>query len=316
MRLLERESAGKLEVERELGAAVDRDDRDVVHLAHARDVERRGVRALAHVGVGGLDRLDVDDDVRLRQRRLHRALDRVGRRVALPDGRVVVDADHDVREHAPRRLPHPQPPQLHRRLDADDRLPRRLLRVRRGAIHQHVDVAPHQPGRREQDERRRRRAPRPSRRPGWPARTSSRPTSTATEPPRSLPKWSAFDASAGLEYARAARHDAVVRATSMQMTMPDDEERVPGRVHGRAAVDEPRDRVPDDEDAGDDEDRALGERGEMLGLPVAVLVARVGGAHGDADGEERQQRGDEIRARVRPPPRRGRGCGSRGRCRA
>ena len=36
----------------------------------------------------------------------------------------------------------------------------------------------------------------------------------------------------------------------------------------------------------------------MLGLPVAVLVAEIGGAHGDADGEEGQQRGDEIGARV------------------
>ncbi len=62
------------------------------------------------------DRLDVDDDVRLRQRRLHGALDRVGRRMALADGGVVVDADHDVREDASRRLAHAQPPQLHRRL--------------------------------------------------------------------------------------------------------------------------------------------------------------------------------------------------------
>ena len=69
-------------------------------------------------------------------------------------------------------------------------------------------------------------------------------------------------------------------------------------LHRRAAVDEPHDRAPDDEDAGDDEDRALGERGEVLGLAVAVLVAGIGGPHGDADGEERQQRRDEIRARV------------------
>ena len=38
------------------------------------------------------------------------------------------------------------------------------------------------------------------------------------------------------------------------------------------------------------------ERREMLGLPVAVLVAGIGGAHGDADGEEREQRSDEIGA--------------------
>ena len=108
MRFLERKVAGELEVERELGPAVDRDDRDVVHLAHARDVERRGVGALAHVGVGGAARLDVDDDVGLGQRRLHRALDRVRCRVALSDRRPVVDADHDVREHAPRGLAHAQ----------------------------------------------------------------------------------------------------------------------------------------------------------------------------------------------------------------
>ena len=51
-------------------------------------------------------------------------------------------------------------------------------------------------------------------------------------------------------------------------------------------------------DGGNDEDRTLGERRKMLGLPVAVLVAEIGGAHGDADGEEGQQRGDEVGARM------------------
>ena len=106
VRLLEGEIAGQLQMERELGSAVDRDDGDVVHLADARNVERRGVRALAHVGVGGADRLDVDDDVGFRKRRLHRALDRVGRRVALTDRGAVVDTDDDVCEEAPRRLAH------------------------------------------------------------------------------------------------------------------------------------------------------------------------------------------------------------------
>ena len=36
----------------------------------------------------------------------------------------------------------------------------------------------------------------------------------------------------------------------------------------------------------------------MLGLAVAVRVAPVGGLHGEADGEEREQRGDEVGARV------------------
>ena len=153
VRLLEREVAGELEVEGELGAAVDRDDRDVVHLAHARDAERRSVRPLADGGIC-LRRLDVDDDVRLGQCRLHRALDRVGRRMALGDGRVVRDSDHDVREHAPCRLAHAQAPQLHRGAEPDDRLACRLLRVRGSAVHQHVDVAPHQPRSGDQHERR------------------------------------------------------------------------------------------------------------------------------------------------------------------
>ena len=46
VRLLEREPAGELEMERQLGAALDRENRDVVHLAHARHVERRGMGAL------------------------------------------------------------------------------------------------------------------------------------------------------------------------------------------------------------------------------------------------------------------------------
>ena len=37
----------------------------------------------------------------------------------------------------------------------------------------------------------------------------------------------------------------------------------------------------------------------MLGLAVAVGVRAVGRPHGDADGEQRQQRGDEVGARVR-----------------
>ena len=244
VRLLEREVAGKLEVERELGAAVDRDDRDVVHLAHARHVERRSVRALAHGGVC-LRRLDVDDDVRLRQRRLHRALDRVGRRVALADGRVVRDADHDVREHAPGRLTHAQAPQLHRGAEPDDRLACRLLRVRGSAVHQHVDVAPHQPRGGDQHEHRdeERRDSVGARMPGADEQQADEDGDRAGEVAPEVERVRR-ERGARVRARRAPRGDRPGDVDADHDA--DDEQRVPGRVHGRAAVDEPHDRAPDD----------------------------------------------------------------------
>ena len=44
--------------------------------------------------------------------------------------------------------------------------------------------------------------------------------STAIEPSRSLPKWSAFDASAGLAYRREVRHETAVRVASIAITTP------------------------------------------------------------------------------------------------
>ena len=106
VRLLERQVAGQLEVERDLGPSVHLDEREVVDLAHARHGERCGVRALAHVLV--VERLDVDDDVAARQRALDRGLDGVGGGVTLPDCGAGRDADDDVGELPSRRLPHPQ----------------------------------------------------------------------------------------------------------------------------------------------------------------------------------------------------------------
>jgi hypothetical protein len=75
----------------------------------------------------------------------------------------------------------------------------------------------------------------------------------------------------------------------------DDDERIPLRVHVRVAVaDQPQKRAPRDEETHGDEERRLPERGQMLGLAVSVRVAGVGRAAGDTDGEERQQRCDEI----------------------
>jgi hypothetical protein len=59
-----------------------------------------------------------------------------------------------------------------------------------------------------------------------------------------------------------------------------------------------REREAGDREAGDHEDRRLCESGEVLRLAVTVLVAGVGRPHRDADGEEREQRGDEVGARV------------------
>ena len=73
------------------------------------------MRPLTHVGIGRGDRLDVDDDVRFRQRRLDDALDRVGRGMALPDPGVVADGDDDVREEY-WRLIRRQPDRIHERL--------------------------------------------------------------------------------------------------------------------------------------------------------------------------------------------------------
>ena len=60
-----------------------------------------------------------------------------------------------------------------------------------------------------------------------------------------------------------------------------------------------RDGPPDDENRDQHEDRCLGQRRQMLCLPVPVGVAGIGGASRDADGEEREQRRDEVDAGVR-----------------
>ncbi len=90
-----------------------------------------------------------------------------------------------------------------------------------------------------------------------------------------------------------------MRATSIDDHEPDGRKRPPHRVD--LALDpagEPGNRESPDSDAEQREDARLGERGEMLGLPVAVLVAPVGGASRDAEGEEREQGGDEVGPRV------------------
>jgi hypothetical protein len=79
----------------------------------------------------------------------------------------------------------------------------------------------------------------------------------------------------------------------------DDEECPPGRLDLGRAFDQPADRDVHDRQRRSDEDRGLGERREVLGLPVPVLVPDVCRPDGDTDREERQERGHEVGARVR-----------------
>ena len=66
-----------------------------------------------------------------------------------------------------------------------------------------------------------------------------------------------------------------------------------------AATRQPADRLVDDDAADDQQERALGERGEVLGLAVAVGVVAVGRPDRDAQRVERQERRDEVGAGVR-----------------
>ena len=118
-------------------------------------------------------------------------------------------------------------------------------------------------------------------------------------PAKSLPKWSAFERSASLPYRRAVRSETTVRETSIAITTATTTNEPPGRVDLVARRSrEPRDRERGDGDADEREHSRLRQRREMLGLAVPVLVPFVGRPAGDADREEREQRGDEIRAGV------------------
>src|SRR5439155_912066 len=77
-------------------------------------------------------------------------------------------------------------------------------------------------------------------------------------------------------------------------------QRIPLRVHrSRRQPGQVRNGPPADEDGGDDKDRGLGQRRQMLRLPVTIGVAGIGGPPRDADREEREERRDEVDAGVR-----------------
>ncbi len=81
---------------------------------------------------------------------------------------------------------------------------------------------------------------------------------------------------------------------------PDRRERPPRRIDLELDdAGEPQDRGDGDPEADEDEEPGLGERGEVLGLRVPVRVAAIRRTNRDRHGEEREQRGGEVGARVR-----------------
>ena len=236
--------------------------------------------------------------VRLGQRRLNRPLDGVGRSMSLTHGSVGADADHHVGEVAARRLAHAQPPQLDGGLDAGDREARSLLGVGGRDIHQHVDVAPHEPnGDEEHDARDEEGGDRVGLSvAGTYEQQSDQYRSRAGE---IAPEMQCVRRECGARIAAGGSRGGDRAADVDEDHYHDHEQRVPARVDLRMrTAGEARDRTPDDQEAREDEDRAFRERGQVFRLAVAVLVPGVGRPRRDADREERQERRDQVGARV------------------
>ena len=250
----------------------------------------------------------MDDDVASRQRLLDGSLDGVGGRVALADGRGGRDADHDVGELAAPSLPHPEPAQLNRRSNSRDRGARGGLGGRGNSIHQHVHVHPHQlrggaeheHGDEEGSNRIAVRVSRPH------EQQASEHGKRAAEIAREMNSVRG-ERRAPISLRRAPRdsHPAHVDHDNER----DHGERVPGCVHGRMRRSgETLDRPEADQHARSREKHRFRERGDVLGLPVPVLVGDVG----PGGRRRRARRTSAARLRGRSPSglpqRRDRGC--------
>ena len=269
-------------------------------LAHAAHAERRRVRPARAAPASSSCGSTCTTTSLPGSAPLHRRLDRVRRGVALADGGTRRDADHDVRELPARGVPHPQPPQLDRRV----RSPRSraiaaasasagarsmstsTLRLISRAAASSTSTADEERGDRvaagvaARGRAGARRARRPSR------RGRCRSGGRSTRAPRSSS--GARRATTPSRGSRRSRSRARSRPSAHQVASTS---RPPPRNRRSSARTEMK-------MLASDEERRLGERGEVLRLPVAVLVPDVRGTRRDADGEERQERGDEVRRRV------------------
>ena len=249
-----------------------------------------------------LDRLDVHDDVRVRQRALDRRLDRVGRGVPLPDRGA------RRRRRSRRRRTGGRPPAAcagaaARPAGASSPIAatRRRLGLGRRAVHQHVDVRLDQPRRRRAARARRRRAPRSGRRSGSPPRANEE----ADRAPRPSRRGRCRSA------ARSRRAPRCRTGAPCATRRPCGSRRSRSRRRARRTrtsaactcavrrAGQPLDRADRDEDA--DERRGTPPRRAPRGAPPCR--ARTGactsaGRAGDANREEREQRRDEVGARV------------------
>jgi hypothetical protein len=131
VRLLQREVARKLQVERDLGARPDVSTLTLWTSRTRGTATAAAWRPIAHLLVLAGSTWTTTS---LSGRRLvHRLLDRVRGRVALADRSARRHADHHVREVAPRGLPQPEPAKVDVRRERRDRrraAPRRLVGAR------------------------------------------------------------------------------------------------------------------------------------------------------------------------------------------
>ena len=174
-----------------------------------------------------------------------------------------------------------------------DRRARGLLRGTRSGVHQHANVASHQPPRREQHQ------------PGDEQRGDRVGLGVAgpyeQEPDQHRDR--ADEIEREVQRVRAERGARVLVRRTVQRARTarvdqdhsaHDGQHVPARVRRRAVPGETVDRLIRDHEARDDQDHGLAERRQVLGLAVPVGVLAVGGAPRDAHREERQQRRDQV----------------------